>query len=233
LKLDAGYFLGEEILKGKQITIDGFVWNKNVEIMGIVDSVMYPETMSFERFEYPTKLPMSVQKNINTISRKVVEGIGLTNCMFNIEMFYDEKQDKISIIEINPRMSYQFADMYGKVDGKNSYDIQLKLSIGQQPIFQRRRGKFKTAVSFVKRLFEDKKIKRMPTAEEIKRLKNRFSEAILYTFASKGERLSGYLQDEGSFLFAILNLGGQSWNGVYSNYKQASTMLSFEFSDIL
>jgi len=233
LKLDAGYFLGEEILKGKQITIDGFVWNKNVEIMGIVDSVMYPETMSFERFEYPTKLPMSVQKNINTISRKVVEGIGLTNCMFNIEMFYDEKQDKISIIEINPRMSYQFADMYEKVDGKNSYDIQLKLSIGQQPIFQRRRGKFKTAVSFVKRLFEDKKIKRMPTAEEIKRLKNRFSEAILYTFASKGERLSGYLQDEGSFLFAILNLGGQSWNGVYSNYKQASTMLSFEFSDIL
>jgi hypothetical protein len=231
LELDASYFLGEEILKGKQITVDGFVSNTQVTIMGVVDSVMYPKTMSFERFEYPSKLPIPVQKRMHMICKKLVESLGLTNCMFNVEMFYDGDHDKISIIEVNPRMSYQFADMYKKVDGTNSYEIQLNIATGQQPIFQRKNGEFKTAVSFVKRLFEDKLIQKVPTTEVVKKLKNRFSEAILYTFAKIGDRLSDYLQDEESYLFAILNLGGQSWEDVYAHYEQTKTMLSFEFSD--
>jgi hypothetical protein len=109
----------------------------------------------------------------------------------------------------------------------------LNIATGQQPIFQRENGGFKTAVSFVKRLFEDKLIQKVPTKEEVKNLKNRFSEAVLYTFAKKGDRLSDYLQDEESYLFAILNLGGQSWEDVYGNYEQTKTMLSFEFSDTL
>ena len=168
---------------------------------------------------------------MNTICKRLVDGLGLTNCMFNIEMFYDAGRDKISIIEVNPRMSYQFADMYKKVDGTNSYEIQLNIATGRQPIFQQKNGGFKTAVSFVKRLFEDKLIQKVPTTEEVKNLKNRFSEAILYTFAKKGDRLSDYLQDEESYLFAILNLGGQSWEDVYAHYEQTKTMLPFEFSD--
>ena len=41
--------------------------------------------------------------------------------MFNIEMMYDAATDRIGIIEINPRMASQFADLYEKVDGTNSY----------------------------------------------------------------------------------------------------------------
>jgi hypothetical protein len=70
-------------------------------------------------------------------------------------------------------------------------------------------------------------------SDEVKRLKNQYSGAILYTLSKKGERLSDYLQDEERHLFAILNLGGQSWNDVYARYDQIKAMLSFEFSDSL
>ena len=110
--------------------------------MGITDSIMYPGTMSFERFEYPSRLPVGVQERMSDIARQVILGIGLDNTMFNMEMFYKEETDAIHIIEINPRMSYQFADLFEKVDGTNSYSVQLQLSQGQEPEFANGKGEY-------------------------------------------------------------------------------------------
>src|SRR3990167_5365173 len=49
--------LAEEFLSGHQATIEGFVCNGCVVILGIVDSIMIPGTLSFDRFEYPSSLP--------------------------------------------------------------------------------------------------------------------------------------------------------------------------------
>ena len=54
------------------------------------------------------------------IAKTLMRGMGFDNGMFNIEMMYDADADRIGIIEINPRMASQFADLYEKVDGTNS-----------------------------------------------------------------------------------------------------------------
>ena len=59
-----------------------------------------------------------------------MSGLGFDNCMFNIEMMYDAREDRIAIIEINPRMASQFADLYEKVDGTNAYEVLLDLGMG-------------------------------------------------------------------------------------------------------
>ena len=53
---DANHFLGEEVIAGMQVTVDGYAYRGKTEILGIVDSVMYPRTGAFERFEYPSRL---------------------------------------------------------------------------------------------------------------------------------------------------------------------------------
>ena len=67
------------------------------------------------------------------IAKRLMSGLGFDNFMFNIEMMYDARDDRIAVIEINPRMASQFADLYEKVDGTNAYEVLLDLGIGVGP----------------------------------------------------------------------------------------------------
>jgi hypothetical protein len=229
LDLDGNLLIAEQILEGVQVTVEGFSWNKKVTMMGITDSIMYPGTMSFERFEYPSKLPLPVQQRMTDIAGEVISEMGLDYIAFNIEMFYNPEKDTIKIIEINPRMSYQFADMYEKVDGTNSYAIQLQLSLGEQPGFQKGEGHFGVAASFVLRLFENKQVVRIPTQEEVRIIHNQFPDSFIIIKVEEGMLLSDVSQDESSFRYAIINLGGKDWTDLYTRFAELKKQLRFEF----
>jgi hypothetical protein len=231
-ELDANYLLAEQMLAGEQVTVEGFSWNGKVTIMGITDSIMYPGTMSFERFEYPSKLPMRIQQRMEDIATEFVEGIGLDNTVFDIEMFYNHDADAVHIIEINPRMSYQFADMFEKVDGTNTYALQLQLSQGKQPEFKKASGRFGVAASFVLRLFEDRKVIRVPTQAEIAKIHTKFPDALIIVKVKGGSMLSDVAQDEKSYRYAIINLGGKDWPDLYARFDQLSQHLRFEFDPL-
>jgi hypothetical protein len=47
----------EEIVPGRQVTANGFARAGQVTMLGTVDSVMYPGTDQFQRFQYPSSLP--------------------------------------------------------------------------------------------------------------------------------------------------------------------------------
>jgi hypothetical protein len=59
--LGTNYLLGEGLLQGIQTTLDGYVCAGQVHVMGVVDSVMFPNTIAFQRFEYPSSVPAPVQ----------------------------------------------------------------------------------------------------------------------------------------------------------------------------
>lgn len=126
--MDGGYLIAEEPLGGVQVTVEGCVFHGEVEIIGITDSVMYPGTISFERFEYPSVLPEPVQRRMEELASRFVRLIGYDDGLFNIEMFYDATSDTIHFIEINPRMCPQFADLMEKVNGVNTYAIALAIA---------------------------------------------------------------------------------------------------------
>ena len=229
LDLDANLLIAEQMLEGVQVTVEGFSWNKKVTMMGVTDSIMYPGTMSFERFEYPSKLPLPVQQRMTDIAGEVISKIGLDYTVFNIEMFYNPEKDTIKIIEINPRMAYQFADMFEKVDGTNSYAIQLQLSQGVQPGFQKGEGHFGVSASFVLRLFENKQVVRIPTREEIRIIHNQFPDSLIIIKVKEEMMLSDVSQDENSYRYAIINLGGKDWTDLYTRFTELKKQLRFEF----
>src|ERR1044071_2866192 len=233
-KSNGGCFLAEQLMQGHQVTVEGFVFRGDAQVFAVVDSTMYPGTISFERFEYPSSLPESVQLRMACIAKKVLRRIGYDNGMFNIEMFYDAKKDLIQIVEINPRMVGQFADLLEKVDGTNTYEIMLALAAGERPVVKKREGKFKVAASFVLRCFEDKRIVRLPDRKQISDVKRLMPETLVHLFYEEGERMSDYehMDDVESYSYAMINMGAQDRSSLLAAFDQAKKRLTFSFADI-
>ena len=190
---------------------------------------MYPGTISFKRFDYPSRVPLNIANNMIETARKVVNAIGLDNGMFNIEFFYDEVSGDIKIIEINPRMASQFADMIEKVDGTNSYKIQVDLALGRKSRFEKGKGSHEFASSFVLRSFEDKIIKKVSGEKEIGKVLQLLPDARIEIYGSKGALLSSELQDMQSYWYGIINLGGDSLVDLKDKYEKCRKILTFEF----
>ena len=97
---DADWFIGEQLIRGVQVTLDGFAFDGEPTIAGVVDSVMFPGTSTFERFDYPSRMiPKPVQARMVDVAERLVRGLGIRQAQFNIELFWDEKSDAIRVIE--------------------------------------------------------------------------------------------------------------------------------------
>lgn len=232
LQYNSDYFIAEELLKGHQATIEGYVYQGDIHILGIVDSIMYPGTISFERFIYPSSLPQDVQERMSSIAAQCMQGIGFDNGMFNIEFFYDPIEDSLKIIEINPRIANQFADLYEKVDGFNSYDILLAIATGEKPKLKKRQGAYKLAASCVLRMFENKIAVNVPDESCIKKIQNKFPGARIEVLAHRGNRLSNELQDGKSYRYCILQLGAKDNQDLETKISQCVKEMNFQFENI-
>ncbi len=221
--------LAEELMQGKQVTLEGYVYDKEVTFLGITDSIMYPGTISFKRFDHPSRIPADTGNRMKEITEKVIPAAGIDSGMFNIEFFYDQAADDIKIIEINPRMASQFADLVEKVHGTNSYKIQVDLALGKGPCFEEGGGIYRCASSFVLRSFEDKRIKRLPGNKEVQKILEIFPDARIEVYGKKGALLSSELQDMQSYRYAVANLGGDSLEDLKKKFTECSKILEFEF----
>jgi len=215
LEREAGVEIGstrliaEGLLKGHQVTVEGYAFGGEVDILGVTDSIFFPGTLAFSRFEYPSSLPDGVQERMAEMARRLMGGLGFDNGLFNIEMMYDARDDRIAIIEINPRMASQFADLYEKVDGTNSYEVLLDIGTGVRPSPKRREGRYPFAASCVLRTFEDYVVAALPSEVLLAELERLYPDIRLEIHATEGRKLSDEFQDGTSFRYGIISLGGR------------------------
>lgn len=153
------------------------------------------------------------------IANLLMSGLGFDNGMFNVEMMYDARENRIAIIEINPRMSSQFADLYEKVDGTNAYEVLLDLGMGIVPTPKRRQGKYRFAASCVMRTFEDGLVAALPCEERLAEIERAYPDIRVEIHATAGRRLSDELQDGASYRYGIVSLGGRARADVLSRFE--------------
>lgn len=217
--------IAEGLLRGEQVTVEGYAHGRVAAIMGVVDSVMFPGTLAFSRFDYPSSLPQSVQERMAGIATTLMEGLGFDNGLFNIEMMYDAEADRIFIIEINPRMASQFADLYEKVDGTSSYTVLLDIAQGRAPRFTPRQGRYGFAASCVLRSFEDHIVAALPSEADLDRLARLYPDIRVELHATVGRKLSDEFQDGRSYRYGIVNLGGRDRAHVFEQFESCRETL--------
>jgi biotin carboxylase len=217
--IGARAMIAEELLDGVQVNIDGFVHNGRVTVLGVVDEVMYPGTQAFMRFEYPSRLPVSVQKRMVLLTEKLIAGMDYSHGFFNLELIFDADTDEIRVIEVNPRMATQIVNLYRRVDGYDPYGMLLDLAVGTTPAAVRGAGEFRAAASFVFRRFDGRAPERVPSAEQIAAMHRRHPDARLMLYLKRGAGLAREMKWLGSHRYAVLNLGGYDTDDLQTRYE--------------
>lgn len=226
--INAAHMIGEEMMTGVQLNVDGYVHNGKVTVLGIVDEVMYPGTQSFMRFEYPSRLASEVQAKVRTLTEKILTGFDYGYGFFNIEYIYQPDTGSIRVVEINPRMASQISNLYRRVDGCDPYEMAILLALGEVPHFEAGQGEFKTAASFVFRRFDGRGVSAVPSRAQIDAVHQRYPDARIMPYLKTGGGLAREMKWLGSHRYAVLNLGGTSEQDLFERYEQIRSELAFD-----
>ncbi len=233
-RIDGGYLIAEEVLTGRQVTLEGYVSGTDVESIAIVDSIMYGQTLSFRYFGYPSAfVSREVATRMLDIAARVITVIGFQDGVFNIEFMYNEDLDTVHIIEINPRMCAQFADMMEAVTGVNTYETLCALAVGDEPL-PGVGGPYEVAASFALRSFRDAVVEAAPNDATLATLQQLFPVTAVQSFYQVGDLLSDsdFEFDGISYRYAVLNMAGVSWRRLFEDQAAAVDLLGFRLRTI-
>jgi hypothetical protein len=225
--IGAHHVVAEEVLEGVQVNVDGYADRGRFHILGVVDEVMYPGTMAFNRFEYPSSLPESVQARMAGIAETAMRALGFDHGLFNVELCYQPRDGTIKVIEVNPRIASQFVTLYDWVDGIRLYDLMLDLALGESPRCERRPQPCAYAASFVFRRFDGRPA-RAPGRTRLQHVRERHPDARLMLYLKRGASLAREMKWLGSHRYAVLNLAGLDRADLYARYRDIRDTLGFE-----
>lgn len=227
--------LVEEAATGMQVTVEGVSRDDDVEVYGVIDSVTYPDSPSFLRYQYPSvQVPQHIQNYMVDVSRRVIGAMGLTNSTFNIEYFWDRENEKLSLLEVNARHSQAHAQLFTLVDGIPNHAFMVDLALGRPPRdLPRRQGTFKTAGKWFLRRFSDGIVTRVPTREEIANLEADIPGTVVSLTVAEGDRLSDAMgEDSFSYVLAEIFLGARNEVELTNEYERCLQALRFTIENV-
>lgn len=226
------WLIAESMLRGRQCTFEGAMQGGRMTMLGIVDSIRLPNRVSFTRFEYPSRLPRATQWAMAGIADAVMRRIGFDDGLFNVEFFVAGNDASPKIIEINPRFSPQFTDLYHKVDGAYGHRRVVEAAAGMPVINAHRAGRYGVAASFVLRTKQDSIVRRVPTPREIASLQRLYPDSYVEMTAGTGDRLSQRVQDMYSYRYALVHLGAADRVQLQRRFRRAKRLLRFDLAPI-
>jgi len=225
-------FIVESIVKGDQITVDGYVFGKKIVFFGITQAVMHSNGISFMRWDYPASFSYSFYQKIYDVVEKLICGFELNTTLFNVECMVDEEKGTVFIIEIHSRLSIQFVPLIEKVTGYNPIWALFDLARGIDPLFEHKKmvTAFRYCSSCVLRREYDGKAVCVPTKKEIAQFEKR-NGVSLTPLVEKGKRLSEYNQDSKTFRYGLIAVAGKDVDEIQKRFETIQKELSYVFEN--
>jgi len=218
----------EEPVNGAQYNLDGYVFDSDVRLLGVVDAIHYPGTQAFMRFEVPSRLSTALQARALDVARRFLTHVGFTHGLFNMEFFYDEATDRLTVIEFNPRMAAQFSDLYLRVRGIDLHHYALALAHGQDPAtLPLAVPSAGAAASFVYRSFSPEARVSQPTAAQKSALLAAFPDALLFEFPKTPSQMARDFKWLGSYRYGIVHQAAANAAALQRDCEHASRLLGW------
>lgn len=221
--------LAEAIIGGRQCTVEGYAQDGEVVVYGVVDSIREANGSTFSRYEYPSKLPVGVRRRMSEITVDVIRRVGFDNSAFNVEFYYDRRQDQIWLLEINPRASQSHAELFERVDGASNQKVVVDVAIGRPAGMPSRLGPDRVAAKCFVHAFRDAVITSLPPAAELRRVEELVPGAAVRMLVEEGTLLSKLLdEDSYSYELADIYLGARTQKELLTKRRECLAHLKFE-----
>jgi len=223
--------VAEGMVTGELCTVEGYSRNGDIAVYGLFDSITYPETPSFLRFQYPSGVPDHLQERMRDISERIIRQVGLDHSTFNVEFFWDADADQVTVLEVNPRHSQSHGPLVTYVDGLPNHKLMVDLALGEKPHLPRGEGPYDCAAKwFLRHFVDDGVVTRVPTDEEVRALEQRIDGTKIKVLVSEGDRLSElHDQDSYSYKLAELFIGARDHEELIEKYERCVDALEFAY----
>lgn len=234
-EVDGYHCIAEEIISsGFQATVEGYCWNGEVQVFGVIDSLRSGEHhSSFSRYQYPSKLPRKVQARMIKAARTFMRHIGYDQGTFNIEFFWNHDDDSLKLLEVNSRISKSHSPLFLMVDGAINQKVVLDLALGREPEMPHGEGEHALSGKFMMRLFKDEisdgTVRKVPSKEDIERVRAAYPHAFVQPLVEEGMRLSDLkFQDSYSYEIAVVFLGADRQKQLLDRFAEVEDFLPFQ-----
>ena len=231
-EVDGNWCIAEQLVRGWQCGVEGYVLNGQTFIHGIFDCYKDRNAWSFNRYEYPSRWPRRVQQRMVDATKKLMAHLGYNQAPFGVEFFWDEDADKLWLLEVNTRISQSHSDQFEKVHGISNHEIALAVALGVKPVIPRTRGAFGCAAKFHLRRYADCEVLKVPGGENLAAIAREMPGTEVHVSVEPGMKLSDLRdQDAFSYEIATVHLGAEDQPELLRRFRRVSEMLDFEFSD--
>ncbi|MDZ7780716.1 MAG: ATP-grasp domain-containing protein [Gemmatimonadota bacterium] len=231
--VDGHYCIAEEIISGRECTLEGWMYQGEMGYHGIVDSIRERNRSTFARYEYPTLLPTSVRSRMVDVGRRILEQVGFDHSAFNMEFEWDQRRDVIRLVEINTRVAQHHSDLFEKVDGVTNHQVPVEIGLGRKPRIPSREGAFARAATFFIRRFQDGIVRSVPDPETIRAVEERIPGTVVQLQVAPGMRLSElFEQDSYSYALAIVYVGARNQRELLERYRWCVAELPFDIEPV-
>jgi len=126
-------FILEEFLSGPEVSVEGWVFQGEVEVVGITDKqTTEPFHLEYQHL-YPSALSESAQQEIRAKTGQIVKTLDLNHCAFHLEGKLTP--NGFRLIEVAARIGgdYITSHLIPLSSGLNFYTQVLRVVTGQQP----------------------------------------------------------------------------------------------------
>ena len=233
--IDGHHCIVEGIIsRGRQCTLEGYVYQGNVNVYGVVDSIREGQhRSSFARYQYPSMIPLRIQQKMIAVTERFLKQIEFDNGPFNIEYYWESGNDNIWLLEINTRISKSYCPIFRDVDGASHHKVMLELALGQQPDFPHRQGCYRLAAKFMWRVYEDAMVRRIPSETEMLAINRQFPSAEIQLHIKEGMQLSELRdQDSYSYEIAVIFLAGNNQHELLEKYHALQQAMHIELEPL-
>ncbi len=229
--------IAEQIIShGRQCTLEGYVQGGRAHVYGIIGSVRGPNRASFERYEYPARIPGAAAQRMIAAATRVVERTGLDDTPFNIEFYLDTRDDRIWLLELNVRISKSHSPIFDKVAGVPHNEVMLDVALGKPPDYPPPHGPCTHAAKFMPRVYgkhDEAVVVRVPSPEEIDDLEARFPATDIQVHLREGMRLGEIRhRDSYSYELATIFMGARSHAALMANYRRLRAALDIRIEGL-
>ena len=231
--VDGHHCLAEAIIGGWQCTLEGSVVGGHLDVHGVVDSVRLPGSSSFERYQYPSRLPDAVVERMTAITGRLLDHIGFDDAAFNVEFFWDEPDDRVWLLEVNTRIAQHHSDLFEKVDGASNHQVMLDVALGRRPRMPHREGPFACAAVYFLRHPADAHVVAVPTPDDVAALQGEVPGLQVQLHVQPGQRLSELVdQDSYSYDLGVVYLGAADEQQLQERWDHCRRGLRFTLEPV-